>query len=285
MVRSSTYQHSSAQSWEADLLKSGMDLDDEIKRDLLGSRRQILFVEGREESLDKPLYSIIFPNVSVVPKESCKSVEQAVSGLRSAEGLAWVVAWGIVDADGQSQERIADLRARSIFALPFYSVESIYYHPVILQKVAGRFAELTEADSTSRYQAAVAAGVERVRQHAQRMVAKAATKLARERLLAHLPTVPTVTAGNAITVAINTASIVDEKQQTPARHVVNQDWLAIITSCSVRESGALEPMAKALGFQGVRDYEAAVRTMLMKDEESLSFVRQLFAGLDADILL
>jgi hypothetical protein len=37
-------------------------------------------------------------------------------------------------------------------------------------------------------------------------------------------------------------------------------------------------MANAIGFQGVRDYEAAVRAMLMDDEEALSFTRRLFNG-------
>lgn len=278
LVRSSLYQHSSAHSWEADLLEPGASLDDEIKRDLIGSRRRMLFVEGREESLDKPLYSLIFPMISVIAKDSCKGVEQAVTGLRSAEALAWVAAWGIVDGDGQSPERIADLEHKSIFALPFYSVESIYYHPTILQKVAARWAELTKADPSGRYEAAIEAGIARVREHSQRMVLKAVTKLARDRLLDHLPTVPTVTAGQAISVTIDTAVMVAEKQQALETQLDQKDWTAVVSSCPVRESGALEPMAKAVGFQGVRDYEAAVRAMLMDDDDALSFVRGLFGS-------
>lgn len=283
LVRSSIYQNSSAQSWEADLLEPGISLDDGIKRDLIGARRQMVFVEGRDESLDKPLYSLIFPMVSVIAKDSCKGVEQAVTGLRSAENLAWVAAWGIVDGDGQSSQRIADLERKSIFALAFYSVESIYYHPTILQKVAARWAELTKADPSGRYEAAIESGIARVRQHSRRMVTKAATKLARERLLDHLPTVPTVTAGQAVSVKIDTAALITEKQQALEKHLDRNDWEAVVTACPVRESGALEAIAKAIGFQGVRDYEAAVRAMLMADEQALNFVRDLFGGAYAAI--
>lgn len=278
LVRSTVYQHSSAQSWEADLLEPGTSLDDDIKRDLIGSRRRMLFVEGGDESLDKPLYSLIFPMVSVIAKESCKGVEQAVTGLRSAKSLAWVAAWGIVDGDGQSPERIADLEQKSVFALPFYSVESIYYHPIVLQKVVARWAQLTKTDPSGRYEAAIEAGIARVRQQTQRMVAKAATKSARDRLLDHLPTVPMVVAGQAVSVTIDTAGLLAEKQQALETHLDKKDWTAIVTSCPVRESGALEPIAKAVGFQGTRDCEAAVRAMLMDDGEALNFVRNLFGG-------
>ena len=70
------------------LLEPGVSLDDDIRRDLIGSRRRMLLVEGREESLDKPLYSLIFPMVSVIAKDSCKGVERSVTGLRSAGNLA-----------------------------------------------------------------------------------------------------------------------------------------------------------------------------------------------------
>ena len=84
LVRSAVYQGSTVTSWEADLIDQGAPLDEDIKRDVIGSRRRILFVEGKEESLDKPLYSLLFPMVSVVAKESAKGVEQAVVGLRAA---------------------------------------------------------------------------------------------------------------------------------------------------------------------------------------------------------
>lgn len=278
LVRSSVYRGSSAQSWEADLLEPGSHLDDDVKRDLIGSRRRILFVEGSEESLDKPLYSLIFPMVSVISKVSCKGVEQAVAGLRSAENLAWLNAWGIVDGDGQSPQRVADLERKSVYALPFYSVESIYYHPTIIEKVGIRWSELTKTDPVGRFESAIKAGVAKVGQHAERMVLKSATKLARDQLLDHLPTVPTVAAHQPVSITIDTAALVAEKKQVLEGHLNSKNWHAIVASCPVRESGALDVIAKALGFQGVRDYEAAVRAMLMDDEEALSFVRGLFGG-------
>lgn len=278
LVRSALYQHSHVQSWEADLLEAGAPLDEEIKRDVVGSRRKILFVEGKEESLDKPLYSLIFPMVSVVAKDSCRGVEQAVTGLRAAKSLTWVHAWGIVDGDNQNADRIASLAAQSIFAVPFYSVEAVYYHPWVISRVAGRLSELTSTDPISNTESAIDAGIARVRQHRTNMVLKAATKAARDLLMNALPTVPTVSAAVPISINIDTGALVAAKETELDSRLNARDWLAVVTTCPIRESGALDPISRAVGFPGRRDYEAAVRTMLTDDVEALTFVRELFAG-------
>ena len=278
LVRSASYSGSTVESWEADLVQPGIPLDEDIKRDLIGSRRKIVFVEGKEDSLDKPLYSLIFPMVSIVAKESCRDVEHAVSGLRAADGLAWVSAWGIIDGDNQSQDRISTLATKSVFAIPFYSIESVYYHPEVIRRVAERQAKVTSADAATKFEAAIDAGIDRVRQTKTRMVVKSATKAARDVLLSHLPTVPTVSAGQPVSVSIDTAALLTRKEAELEARLAARDWATIVTSCPIRESGALNPISKAVGLPGKRDYEAAVRAMLTEDAEALNFVRGLYAG-------
>jgi hypothetical protein len=278
LVRSAVYEGSAVRSWEADVLQAGAPLDEDIRRDVIGSRRRIIFVEGKEDSLDKPLYSLIFPMVSIVAKETSKDVEQAVSGLRAAETITWISAWGIVDGDNQNQERIASLAARSIFAVPFYSVESVYYHPWIIRRVIERQAKMVSADPEVRFEAAIDVGIKRVQQSKRKMVEKAATKAARDALLSHLPTVPTVSAGQPVSVNIDTATLLTTKEAELEENLAARDWEAVVTSCPIRESGALEPISKAAGLPGRTDYEAAVRTMLTDDPEALDFVRALYAG-------
>ena len=71
LLRSCSFNGQVAQAWDADELPADAKVDEFLKRDLLGARRKILFVEGTESSLDKPLYSLIFPMVSVIPKGNC----------------------------------------------------------------------------------------------------------------------------------------------------------------------------------------------------------------------
>jgi hypothetical protein len=115
------------------------------------------------------------------------------------------------------------------------------------------------------------------------MVLKAVTRLARDEVLRHMPTVPTVREGRTVTVNLDTAALVATRENALDQHLAAKDWEAIITSCPIRESGALEPISKAAGLPSRSDYEAAVRTMLTDDAETLNFVRALFGGAYATI--
>lgn len=123
LVRGCDYQGQTVRSWIADILPPNAAITEELKRDVLGARRKMLFVEGTAQSLDAPLYSILFPQVSVIPKESCRDVEYAVRGLRGAPDVHWIMAWGVVDNDQRPAQEITRLREAGIWALSHYSVE------------------------------------------------------------------------------------------------------------------------------------------------------------------
>ena len=115
LLRSCEYEGENVRAWTADLLAPGAVIDDALKGDILGSRRKMIFVEGTAQSLDAPLYSLLFPQISVVPKEGCRDVEYAVRGLRGAGDIHWVSAWGIVDNDQRSAEDVARLKNAGVW--------------------------------------------------------------------------------------------------------------------------------------------------------------------------
>jgi len=277
LVRSCLFAHSQAKSWEADLLEPGVALDPEAKRDIIGGRRRILFVEGKESSLDKPLYSILFPMVSVVAKESCRDVEQAVAGVRSTDGLHWVSAWGIIDGDGNDEAAVAEMRDRDIFAVPFYSVESVYYHPFMVRMAALRCSAVTGDDGEARAESAIATALAKVRPDATRLSARIAEKRIRREIFRNLPTSDTILAKIPISIGIETQTVLDEATNSLTQAIDNGDWIKVITRCPVRNSPALDAIAKEVGFKGRPDYEKAVRRLLIEDEEALTFARSLFA--------
>ena len=168
LVRSCNFNGQNAQSWEADELSANAPLDDILKRDLLGARRKILFVEGTENSLDKPLYSLIFPNVSVIPKGTCRDVEQAVAGVRAGEHFHRLRAFGIVDSDSNDEESIAVKVSRGVFAVPYYSVEAIYFHPKVIEMVAVGTANLFGDNLSALIKSALDNTIAEVRTHCKR---------------------------------------------------------------------------------------------------------------------
>lgn len=150
LLRGCNYSGSTAIAWDADLILPETEIDDELRKDILGARRKLLFVEGTEQSLDKPLYSLIFPNVSAVPKSTCRDVEHATSGIRDATGLHWLEAFGIVDNDSRALEDLDRLKEKGVYAISAFSVESIYYHPEIQRRVAERHVAVVGGNASER---------------------------------------------------------------------------------------------------------------------------------------
>jgi hypothetical protein len=283
LIRSCAFVGPAVATFEADLVSANETIDDEIKSDILGARRTILFTEGTDKSLDKPLYSLVFPNTSVVAKESCRDVERVVCGIRDSDGLHWVTAFGIVDNDGRTQENIDQLKAKGIYAVPIYSVESIYYHPDIQRRIAERHAAVTGDDAPTRLANAKLAALAAVRLHIPRLSELAALRAIRKRVLGHLPTKEKIAEGSPIEISINVAALTLVERKRLQAIVDGDDFLAIVSHYPVRETPALTEIAAKLGFRNRDQYEGAVRKLVIDDVEALTFVRSLFGTLGADL--
>ena len=129
MVRSCKWDNNKTTAWDVEVLEANADLPEELKLAILGSRERILFVEGKSDSLDLPLYKALFPGVSVVPKGNCDDVQKAVSGLRGSQNLSHVhvKAFGLIDRDDRTEKEIEQLAQKHVFTLDAYSVEALYY--------------------------------------------------------------------------------------------------------------------------------------------------------------
>jgi len=283
LIRACNFEGQNAQNWEADELPADTPTDDILKRDLLGARRKVLFVEGTESSLDKPLYSLIFPMVSVIPKGSCREVENAVAGSRAGEDFHWLRAFGIADGDGYAPEQIEAKRERGVYALPFYSVEAIYFHPETIKRTAGRQAEVLGGDPAEVAENAIVRGIEGVAAHTERLSKNVAKKAARKLIMDQIPNDDELLDGQEVTVTNRGPDIHAARKTELDAAVAAKDWETILTRCSVRECEARENIIVALGFRKIADYEKAVRHLLTVDDDALAFVRGLFGRLPTDL--
>ena len=67
MTRSCTWAGDRPQAWDLRILEPLAQLPEALRLAVLGARARVLFVEGTASSLDLPLYTALFPNVSVSP--------------------------------------------------------------------------------------------------------------------------------------------------------------------------------------------------------------------------
>ena len=282
LLRSCEYDGSHAKHWDLDYVESTLAIDDRLKSDILGGRRRIIFVEGRAGSLDKALYEVIFPEVSVVSKDNCRDVEHAVKGLRASGELHWVQAWGIVDNDGRPQADIIRLRNMGVHVLPYFSVEAIYYYPEIIRLVAARQSEVTNDDAQDTVVRSIDSAIEAVRAQREHFVHGVVQRRVRQNILSRLPKQEEIKNCAEWETSVSVSEIRQAEETTFDDLVQTKQFEELLRRYPLRESGAIKGIAAEIGLARQK-YEAAVRKMLQEDTDARKLVRDMFADLSADI--
>jgi ABC-type cobalamin/Fe3+-siderophores transport system ATPase subunit len=283
LVRGCEYKNQQVSSWTVDTLEPGAAIDDTLKTDILGSRKKIMFVEGKAQSLDMPLYSLLFPQLSVVPKGSCREVEQAVRGLKGADGIHWVSCWGIIDNDQRSPDEVAQLEKVGVWAIPHYSVESLYYNPKIIVRIAGRQAAVIGGDADSLYTAAISEAISGAKENRNHLIASAVVHAVRRRFLDCIPNNKDKKPDDVVKLEIEVLPLRAMEETRFDKLVADANFDGLLTRYPLRESSALEQVVKALKFADRMTYQSAVLKLLQDEPAALDELRKLLGGLYAQV--
>ena len=124
------------QKWDYKLLDSN-EFSDDLLLEILGSRDGVLFVEGTaDKSIDRKLYSRLFPQYNIMPLEGCTSVIQATKAYSELSMLHYKKIKGIVDRDRRSEEEIKCLRKKNIYVPSVAEIENLFLIPEVIKLVA-----------------------------------------------------------------------------------------------------------------------------------------------------
>lgn len=254
------------QQWIADYIDAVEEMDESTASAILGSRRNILFVEGTTSSLDAQLYHILFPSVSVRPVGSCVDVERIVRGLRSAEKIHWISSLGIIDKDNRSDDECEKLMSEGIAALEQYSVESIYYHPIVIDSVLNRVSKVSGIDAEAALENLTSGILDAIELHKDRMAARLVERRVKDKVLYETPSWKEILEAD-VDVTISSGEILNEEKQLIDKLLEEKNIAGLVARYPIRETPAMECVAKELGFLSQEKYEQAVRKMLCDSEE------------------
>lgn len=284
LVRGCTYRGDLVTGWDVDLVPSSEAIDDRIRKDILGARRAVLFVEGEESSLDKRLYSLVFPNTSVIPKQDCRSVERAVRSLRGSESLHWIEAYGVIDGDGRDANEKEALVGEHIYALDAYSVEAIYYDGKVREATASRQAKVTGADVTVRLQDAKNAALSLDDDSIENLCKRMAGYVVHRQIQHETPNRNDGMFNDSVNIQVDTRAILQEEKDRLNNMIVNLDLDAIIRRYPIKQSGIPDTISRKLGFKNGKEYQNAVLQLLKDSPDMLSHVRGMFGNLSQQLL-
>lgn len=113
------------QNWNFENI-TGSELPEELLMDILGSRKNVLFVEGEKNSFDTQLYTQIFSTYIVIPCGSCTQVIARTKAFRNNPSLHDCNVYGIIDRDYRSDYEIEKYKADGIYTLGVAEVENLF---------------------------------------------------------------------------------------------------------------------------------------------------------------
>lgn len=112
------------------------DLPEELLLDILGSRRNVLFVEGEKNSYDTQLYSILYPNYYVIACGGCSQVIARTKAFKDSPVLHHCSVYEIIDRDYRSDYEIEKYKASSIFTIDVAEVENLFLVEELIRLMA-----------------------------------------------------------------------------------------------------------------------------------------------------
>jgi ABC-type lipoprotein export system ATPase subunit len=267
-----------AAGWDLRDVDQDGTLPESARVAILGGRRELLFIEGNDHSLDKRIYEILFPSITMFAAGGCDQVIRAVSGLRGSGDHHWISAYGIVDGDGRDQVEREALVRRGILPLPVSEVENLYFLDAVMRSVSEARSELIGGDADQLHANAreIALDVLCDAQTLDRLAGRLAVAALRR---SFVDNIPTKVDEKADPVEMSIPSPYPEIRARLAELAAARDYDALVTALPVRDTRLPSAVATSLGFRGREDYQATVRLRLAKDPALMATTRALLGPL------
>lgn len=106
-------------------------IPEELLLKLLGSRKKILFCEGKRNSLDLKIFELLFEDYTITPVETCKDVINFTKAFNKIPNTV-AKAYGIIDRDFHSEDQLEKLKQQNVFSYGVAEIENLFLLPDVI---------------------------------------------------------------------------------------------------------------------------------------------------------
>ena len=284
ILRACEWNDSECIGWDAEVLEPNLQLPEELKREILGSRKRMLFVEGNaDSSLDLPLYRILFPKISIVPRGSCGEVEKTVLELRNFQEIHDVEAFGLIDRDDRPCEDVKGLAKKGVFALEVYSVEALYYCSDAIAAVAHQQENSLGVDVNELLESVKQNVFEMLRTReniAKEMAARRCIRQIRKTTLSAIPKWESVIDNLTQVISVPIDRQLYDNELELFKKLVDEEKLnQLIARYRLHKSPILSKIATTLRCRGREDYERMVLVQIQRNSKLVEKLKERISEL------
>lgn len=129
-----SYIPGATDEWDLEPIENSI-IPEPLLMKLLGSRKRILFCEGRNQSLDRQVFEELFPDYTIIPVDSCKDVIDYTRAFNKIENK-YAEASGIIDSDFRTEEQLKKLVTERVFSYNVAEIENLFLVEGFLKEFA-----------------------------------------------------------------------------------------------------------------------------------------------------
>lgn len=120
--------------WEIEAIPEN-EIPESLLLELLGSQKNILFVEGVKGGSDERIYTILFPDLTITPVGGCFEVINHTNAFNKLLNIN-TKAFGLIDSDHHESARLDSLEKKGIFSLKISELENLFLDESFLKELA-----------------------------------------------------------------------------------------------------------------------------------------------------
>lgn len=132
------------QNWDWEFVESDDALPEQCLLDILGNRKNTIFVEGTLESYDTAIYREIYKDYYIVPCGSSLNVIEYTKAMNSNNQMHHLKAYGIIDRDFRDDAEVRYLNTQNVHVLEIAEVENLFCIEEVLTSINEHFAFSTD---------------------------------------------------------------------------------------------------------------------------------------------
>jgi hypothetical protein len=131
-------EYTATNGWQWDIVPKGTPFPQALLLEVLGSRRPILFVEGKRGGPDETIYTALYPKLHVMAVGGCETVIHLTRSARELKqiGQLQTDAYGLVDHDGRDAASVQALTNAGVTVLPVSEIENILLNEAVIRNIS-----------------------------------------------------------------------------------------------------------------------------------------------------
>lgn len=122
-------------NWKLEAIENS-DLPEDLLLEILGSRKDVIFVEGEKGGYDARLYGLLYPDYYIIPCGGCEQVISRVRSFKRSPQLHHCNVYGIIDRDYKSDTELLAYQSDNVFAIEAAEVENLFLTDEVLNNLA-----------------------------------------------------------------------------------------------------------------------------------------------------